>query len=54
MNMSSSPVSRVAVVGAGLIGSGWAAQFLAQGLEVTATDPAPGAEAKIRGTLERI
>jgi carnitine 3-dehydrogenase len=48
------PIRRVAVVGAGLIGSGWAAQFLAQGLEVSATDPAPGAEAKMRATLARI
>jgi len=54
MTPAASPIRRVAVVGAGLIGSGWAAQFLAQGLEVSATDPAPGAEAKMRATLARI
>ncbi|MFI5357317.1 MAG: 3-hydroxyacyl-CoA dehydrogenase NAD-binding domain-containing protein [Opitutales bacterium] len=48
---SESPVRRVAVVGAGLIGSSWAALFLARGLEVVATDPAPGAEAAMRKTI---
>jgi 3-hydroxyacyl-CoA dehydrogenase len=40
-------VSRVAVVGTGLIGTRWAAYFLARGLDVTATDPAEGAEAAL-------
>lgn len=40
-------VRRVACVGTGLIGARWAAQFLAAGLEVTATDPAPGAEERM-------
>ena len=35
---------RVAVIGAGTIGAGWAAIFLACGFEVAATDPAAGAE----------
>jgi carnitine 3-dehydrogenase len=35
---------RVAVIGAGAIGAGWAAIFLARGFEVAAIDPAPGAE----------
>jgi 3-hydroxyacyl-CoA dehydrogenase len=48
------PIRRVAIVGSGLIGSGWAAHFLARGLEVAATDPAPGAEARMRATLARI
>ena len=34
-------VTRVAVVGTGLIGARWAAYFLARGLDVSATDPAP-------------
>src|SRR5262249_22187490 len=38
------PVRRVAVVGTGVIGASWAALFLARGLHVVATDPAPGAE----------
>jgi 3-hydroxyacyl-CoA dehydrogenase len=42
------PIRRIAVVGTGVIGASWAALFLAKGLEVVATDPAPGAEAKLR------
>ena len=38
------PVARVAVIGTGIIGASWASNFLAQGLDVTAYDPAPGAE----------
>ena len=34
----------VAVIGTGVIGASWAALFLAHGLDVTAWDPAPGAE----------
>lgn len=46
-------VSRVAVVGTGLIGSRWAAFFLARGLEVAACDPAPGADARLRADIAR-
>jgi len=42
------PIRRIAVVGTGVIGASWAALFLARGLEVVATDPAPGAEARLR------
>src|SRR5215813_4253913 len=42
------PIRRVAVIGTGVIGASWAALFLAKGLEVVATDPAPGAEAALR------
>jgi 3-hydroxyacyl-CoA dehydrogenase len=38
------PINRVAVIGTGVIGSSWAACFLARGLDVIASDPAPGAE----------
>ena len=38
-------IRRVAVVGAGTIGASWAANFLARGLEVAASDPAPEGEA---------
>lgn len=38
----------IAVIGAGLIGSSWATLFLAAGLKVRASDPAPGAEARMR------
>jgi len=42
------PVRRVAIVGTGVIGASWAAQYLARGFDVVATDPAPDAEAKLR------
>ena len=37
----------VACVGAGVIGGGWVAHFLARGFRVHAWDPAPDAEAKL-------
>jgi 3-hydroxyacyl-CoA dehydrogenase len=43
------PIRRIAIVGTGVIGAGWAAQYLARGFDVVATDPAPGAEANLRG-----
>jgi carnitine 3-dehydrogenase len=42
------PIRRVAVVGTGVIGASWAAQYLARGLDIVATDPAPDAEANLR------
>jgi carnitine 3-dehydrogenase len=42
------PIRCVAVVGTGVIGASWAAQYLARGLDVIATDPAPNAEANLR------
>src|ERR1019366_8334429 len=55
MNTANSDnVRRVAFVGAGLIGSGWAAHFLARGLDVVATDPALGAEAALRRQVDRV
>jgi 3-hydroxyacyl-CoA dehydrogenase len=45
-------MTTVAVIGTGVIGAGWAALFLAHGLDVVATDPAPGAEERLRGALE--
>lgn len=41
-------IEQVAIIGAGVIGSGWAARFLAQGLRVTAWDPSADAEVQIR------
>jgi carnitine 3-dehydrogenase len=41
-------VRRVACVGAGVIGGGWAAHFLARGYDVVAWDPAPDGEARLR------
>ena len=42
------PIRRIAVVGTGVIGASWAAQYLARGFDVVATDPAPNAEAALR------
>ncbi|MBC9032657.1 3-hydroxyacyl-CoA dehydrogenase [Sphingomonas sp. JC676] len=42
------PISRVAIIGTGVIGASWAAQFLAKGLDVVATDIAPDAEEALR------
>src|SRR3954449_3878009 len=42
------PVRRIAIIGTGVIGASWAAQFLAKGLEVVATDVAPDAEKSLR------
>lgn len=46
-------VSRAAVIGAGVIGGGWTAYFLSRGMDVTAYDPAPGAEAKLCAFVDR-
>ena len=50
--MDGAGVERVAVIGTGIIGASWAACFLARGLDVLATDPAPGAEAALRRAVE--
>lgn len=44
-------IKRVAVIGTGVIGSSWTSYFLARGLHVTATDPSPGAEERLRATV---
>jgi carnitine 3-dehydrogenase len=41
-------VSRVAVIGTGVIGAGWTAHFLRNGLDVVAYDPAPKAASRLR------
>jgi 3-hydroxyacyl-CoA dehydrogenase len=42
------PIRRIAIIGTGVIGASWAALFLANGLDVVATDVAPGAEAALK------
>jgi 3-hydroxyacyl-CoA dehydrogenase len=42
------PIRRIAIVGTGVIGASWAAEYLAKGFDVVATDPAPNAEAALR------
>src|SRR5712692_627081 len=44
----SKEIRNVAIVGTGVIGASWAALYLARGLNVIATDPAPNAEANLR------
>lgn len=46
-------IERIAIIGAGLIGSSWAALAMGHGLNVSAYDPAPGAEEKFRHAVER-
>ncbi|HYG87806.1 MAG TPA: 3-hydroxyacyl-CoA dehydrogenase NAD-binding domain-containing protein [Azospirillum sp.] len=48
-----SGIGRVAVVGCGTVGASWTALFLAHGLDVAATDPAPGAQARLDRFVER-
>lgn len=43
---------KIAVVGTGVIGAGWATHFLAQGFDVAATDPAAGAEERLREYID--
>ena len=45
-------IRRIAIVGTGVIGASWAALFLAHGLEVIATDPAPDAEENLREYID--
>jgi 3-hydroxyacyl-CoA dehydrogenase len=45
-------IKRVAIIGTGVIGASWAALFLANGLEVVATDIAPNAEALLKRFIE--
>src|SRR5262249_16959012 len=45
---NSKPIRRIAIIGTGVIGASWTALYLAKGLQVVATDPAPNAESKLR------
>ncbi|MGJ9412164.1 3-hydroxyacyl-CoA dehydrogenase NAD-binding domain-containing protein [Aeromicrobium sp. CF4.19] len=45
-------VRTVACVGAGVIGGGWVAHFLARGYDVIAWDPAPDAEDRLGGLVD--
>jgi carnitine 3-dehydrogenase len=46
-------IEHIAVIGAGLIGSSWAALAMGHGLNVSAYDPAPGAEERFRHAVDR-
>ena len=45
-------IRRIAVVGTGVIGASWAAEYLARGFDVIATDPAPNAETNLRKLVD--
>ena len=47
-------IRRVGLVGGGVIGTGWSIRCLAHGLDVRVTDPAPGAEERLRESVARI
>jgi carnitine 3-dehydrogenase len=49
--VSPADVSRVAIIGTGVIGAGWTAHFLRNGLDVVAYDPAPDAAPRLRRTV---
>jgi 3-hydroxyacyl-CoA dehydrogenase len=49
---SENAIRRIAIVGTGVIGASWAALFLAHGIDVVATDPAPNAEENLREYVE--
>lgn len=50
--MRNTEIRKVAIVGTGLIGANWAAHYLASGLDVIATDPAPDAESRLRRSVD--
>ncbi|USG60678.1 carnitine 3-dehydrogenase [Sneathiella marina] len=45
-------LSKVAIIGGGVIGGGWVARFLLNGIDVALYDPAPDALAKVTGLIE--
>src|SRR6202020_3013909 len=45
-------IQNITIVGTGVIGASWAALYLARGLNVIATDPAPNAEANLRKFID--
>ncbi len=50
--MMSTEISRIAVIGTGVIGASWAAYFLSKGYDVVASDPADGAERRLREAVD--
>jgi carnitine 3-dehydrogenase len=46
------PVRRITIIGTGVIGASWAAQYLARGFDVVASDPAPNAEGQLRKYID--
>ena len=48
----SADIRTVALVGTGVIGAGWAARLLFNGINVTATDPGGDAPRRLRESVE--
>jgi carnitine 3-dehydrogenase len=46
-------ITNIAIIGTGTIGASWAALFLGHGLDVIASDPATGAEDRLRAFVAR-
>jgi 3-hydroxyacyl-CoA dehydrogenase len=46
------PIRRITIIGTGVIGASWAAQYLAHGFDVVASDPAPNAEGQLRKYID--
>jgi carnitine 3-dehydrogenase len=49
--MKNNEVKRIGIVGTGVIGASWTAYFLARGFDVVASDPANGAESRLRALV---
>ena len=47
-----SEIQRVALIGVGVIGGGWAARFAMNGIDVSVYDPDPSATARLDEFLE--
>src|SRR5215469_15159711 len=45
-------VRRIAIIGTGVIGASWAAQYLARGFDVIAANPNPKAESQLRKNID--
>lgn len=56
MTASESPAADgpVAIIGTGVIGTGWAARLLANGYAVTAWDPSPAFEDRMKADIDRL
>lgn len=48
----STAIKTVGIAGSGLIGAGWAARFLARGIDVVCYDPAPEAETRVEAAVK--
>ena len=51
--ITNNAIKNITVVGTGVIGNGWITRFLANGFQVTASDPDPAAEARTREAVNR-